>query len=185
VIRRIEELRWEDMALVFLRDAKNGLRRNSLDEVEDLFDFINRFPRDQWPAEVARFVDRYKRPRGVRSSREMEDRFYSDPNRVAAALAADIVAAWRDDWALHHPKRHMPHRVKSKRDGTTVTIHNMAISAAVRRVNANWQAAHMDDRKAAGYRVDDHLRRRTAKVDIVKELLRRARTARPARRSKW
>jgi hypothetical protein len=75
VIWRVKELRWEDIALVFLRDAKNGLRRNSLDEVEDLFEYINRFPRDQWPTEVARLVDRYKRPRGVRSSSEMEDRF--------------------------------------------------------------------------------------------------------------
>jgi hypothetical protein len=184
VIWRIEELRWEDMALLFLRDAKNGLRRNSLDEVEDLFDFINRYPQDQWPAEVARFVDRYKRPRGVRTSRETEDRFTSDPNRVAAAYAARLVEHWRDDWARNHSKRPMPHKMTRKVDGARVTLHNMAVSAAVRRINAAWRA-HMEDREAAGYWVDDHLRRRTANADTVKELLRHGRTAWPKPPSKW
>jgi hypothetical protein len=59
---RIKEFSLEDMLLAWLHAAKNALRRRDLDEIEDFFEYVTRFPREQWPAEVARFVDRYKRP---------------------------------------------------------------------------------------------------------------------------
>jgi hypothetical protein len=58
----LEELRIEDILLVALHDARNGLRRNSIDEVDELFEDLKRIDRKHWPPEVARFVARFKRP---------------------------------------------------------------------------------------------------------------------------
>jgi hypothetical protein len=180
----IEEIGLEDMLLVRLQGAKNALRRKDLDEIDDFFEYVTSFPRELWPVEVARFVDRYKRPRGLRSKKERAERFFSNPNRVAAEYAARLVKHWRDDWARNNPKRPMPHKVRRKFDGARITLHNMAVWAAVRRINEGWKDA-MDARELAGHRVDDAIRRRIARPEIVKDLLRRGRTACPRPPSKW
>src|SRR5262249_21756899 len=92
----LEELRIEDILLAALHDARNGLRRNSIDEVDELFDWMKCVDYKDLPPEVARFVERFKRPLGRMRSRQADiDRFWSDPNRVAAMLAADYVKELR------------------------------------------------------------------------------------------
>jgi hypothetical protein len=54
-----KELAIEDMLRAALRSAKNGLRRNSIDEVNELFHRIKHIERSHWPAELAPFVDRF------------------------------------------------------------------------------------------------------------------------------
>jgi hypothetical protein len=122
----LEELRIEDILLVALRDARNGLRRNSIDEVDELFDWIKCVDYKDLPPEVARFVERFKRPRGRMRSRQADiDRFWSDPNRVAAMLAADYANELRQ-----------PGRYKIiLSGGSKTTVSAEAVRRAVETVN--------------------------------------------------
>jgi len=122
----LEEIRIEDMLLVALRDAMNGLRRNSIDEVDELFDWIKCIDNKDLPPEVARFVDRFKRPRGRMRSRQADiDRFWSDPNRVAAMLAADYAKELRQSG-----------RYKIiLSDGSKTTVSAEAVRRAVETIN--------------------------------------------------
>jgi hypothetical protein len=99
----VKELRVEDMLLGLLHLAKLGLRRNSIDETIELQDYAKQLDRKYWPPEVARFIDRFKRPRGRMRSRQADiNRFWSDPNRVAAFVAA----FYRDKLREGHGARH-------------------------------------------------------------------------------
>jgi len=124
-----EEARIEDFLLAGLRRAKNGLRRKSFDEIQELFDSAKHVDRSHWPSEVARFIDEFKRPQGRMRSRQADsDRFWSNPNRVAALFAAAHV---RNQKELHGKRRYKI--IQS--DGSISTISAEAVRLAVASVN--------------------------------------------------
>jgi hypothetical protein len=107
-------------------------------------------------------ADWLKLPRGrghgrMRSKRAELDRFHSDPNRVAAHLAAIYVAKLRGRRGKSN--RRGPYKVLLK-NGSKITTHDWALQRAVKQVNSSFRS-------------------RQARVDIVKELVRRGRTQRP------
>jgi hypothetical protein len=130
---KIEEMRVEDMLLAFLRSAKNGLRRKSIDEVNELFAYAKNlakhFDRSRWPAEVLRFMSRFRRPRGRMRSRQADlRRFWANPNRVAALLATERVRSLQ----MAQGKRRYKIRLS---DGSTSTVSGEAVRRAVTTVN--------------------------------------------------
>lgn len=109
--------------------AQEGIRRNQIDEVEELLERCRIFGRSQWPPQVVQFVDGYKRGRGRKfSKRANAERFERDPNRVAAAYATALIAKMR-------PGGSGPYKIVS--GGTKRTVTAEAIRKAVEYVNGN------------------------------------------------
>jgi hypothetical protein len=179
----VKEFTIQDMMLGLLRLAKAGLRRNSVDELERLIEYCIQIPREQWPPEVARFVDRRMLPRNkmrakvsrlvdwfkrppfrMRSRRADLGRFYSSQNHIAAHLASLYIAKWRR--SPGKSKRQGPYKVQLA-DGRKITTHDAAVRRAVDEVNSSLRHAGSSQQ---------------ARVDTVKELVRRGRTRRPATR---
>jgi hypothetical protein len=177
------ELTVAEFMLACLQRAQAGLRRKSIDELEDLLAYCVKIPRELWPPEVARFVDGRmlprnkmrakvrrlvdwtKLPRGrMRSSRADRARFYRNPNRVAAHLAS-IYLAERFSRLGKSRKRGRPRKGESP-EGMYKVAALEAAAVMIRRLR------HID-------------RRKYVNVDIIKELLKRGRTRRPADRFDW
>jgi hypothetical protein len=158
------QLTVQDMMMAALRLAKAGLRRKSIDELEELFEWCRRISRENWPPPVAGFVDRFNRPRGrMRSNQADMRRFHSDPNRIAAHLASLYIAEWR-----HRPgrsKRMGPYKINAE-NGSKVTIHKEAVRRAIDKV------------KSSSLRLA-RPPRHVLRVDVVESLVRRGRTKRP------
>ena len=160
----IRDVLWEK-----LRRAKNGLRRNSIDELEALVAFLRYFPRDDWPPELDAFVRRrferapdsrlvFKRPRHrMKSRRRAFARWFHDPNHIAAHFAAQEIARMRGTIGKRS-KRRGSYKLA---DGMSIT--EVAIRRGVDRYNAN-----------PGYRSG-----KLVNIDVVKTLVRRGRTKRP------
>jgi hypothetical protein len=145
----VEEFRVEDMLLGLLHWAKLGLRRKSIDETNKLQDYAKQVDRKYWPPEVARFIDRFKRPRGRMRSRQADiNRFWSDPNRVAAFVAA----FYRDKLRERHGARHKI----TRSDGSKSTISAEAVRLAVAQVNKPLERADAS-RRAHPKQVADRL----------------------------
>jgi hypothetical protein len=156
------ELTVEDVMLAALRLAKVGLRRKSIDEVEGLLEWCRGIPRENWPRGVAEFVDRFKRHRGrMRSKQADTRRFYSDPNHVAAHLAAFYVAELR---RRPGKSKRRPYKVELA-NGEIVTVYEAAARKAAAKVDSSLQRARQ---------------RKRVNIDVVKSLLKRGRTKRPA-----
>jgi hypothetical protein len=165
-----KELTVQDVMLAALRLAKVGLRRKSIDEVEGLLEWCRGVPRENWPRGVAEFVDRFKRHRGrMRSKQGDMRRFYSDPNHVAAHLAAFYVAELR-----RRPGKSKRRPYKVVRSGEILTVHEDAARRAAAVVDSSLAAADASLRRA-GRRP----RGKRVNVDVVKSLLKRGRTKRP------
>jgi hypothetical protein len=140
---KIEELRDEDMLLAALQNAKNGLRRKSIDEVHELFEWAKGTDRRYWPAEVARFIARFRRPRGrMRSHKKDVERFRRNPNRVAAFLAAKHVQSLQKSQGKRRYKI-------SLSDGSTSTISAEAVRRAVATVNKTKRFGAADEKQVA------------------------------------
>lgn len=159
---KIEELTLEDLLLAALASAQHAQRKNSIDEVHDLFDFCSRITKEKLPPEVVRFLSRYKRPRGRQySERQLSKNFYNNPNRIAAHFAAIYVAKWRNTTG-RKSKRRGPYKVQIG-PGSTATVHSWAAQRAIEFVNNSFN-------KVSG---------RRARLEIVLELLRKGRVNRP------
>jgi len=135
----VQELTVQEMMLTSLMRARAGLKQKNIDEIEMLFNDCRRYPRELWPPEVARFVDRhkcqhgplrFKRPRGrMRSARTTRKRFSRDPNRIAAELAALFVIELRS--SRRKPKRFGPYKVRSADGLMPRNVHSEAVRRAV------------------------------------------------------
>jgi hypothetical protein len=123
------EITVRDFVLEKLRRAKNGLRRNSIDELEALVAFCQDLPREDWPPELAAFVRRrfergpdgrlvFKRPpHRMRSRRRAFARWFHDPNHIVELRRARDRANAQHDWQafeaarkLQAHRRHEHHR---------------------------------------------------------------------------
>jgi hypothetical protein len=172
--RPVKELTVQDMMLEALRTARTGLRRKSIDEYEDLLDYCRNFPRELWPPEVARFIDTFKRrPGRMRSTRKVSEKFYGDPDRMAAEIAATFVAEWRHP-SGRKPRRLGPYKVRCA-DGEMRTIHAEAVRQAVTVVNHShfykvFRREFSGGRKANPERVKELLRKGRRKPSAVKRL---------------
>jgi hypothetical protein len=155
---RIRKATIGEFLLEALRDAQDGLRRKSIDEVDEFIARCEIFGRAQWPPEVARFVDTYKRPRGrMRSEQGQVKRFFGDPNRVAAAYAADLIDDLRQR-PTGKPKRYGPYKIPTE-NGLKSKISAYAVRKAVEYVNKNYKDREFGDRKAHPNIVAEMLRR--------------------------
>jgi hypothetical protein len=98
--RPVEVLTISDFLLTMLRSARAGVRRKRIDELNELREYLLMMPpehRHLVPPEVVRFMVRFKRARGRMRSRQADiNRFWSNPNRVAAFLAASHVKKLRE-----------------------------------------------------------------------------------------
>src|SRR5271166_6692996 len=123
----IKELTIDDMLLAHLRLAEDGLRRNSIDETEDLIDFcqsLRAIPRERWwPRDaVRRQVEQFfrhhfkrvgnrlqfKRPaHRMRSLQGAWDRFCRNPSSIAAELVRSEIAADRRHRRPGKPKQRL------------------------------------------------------------------------------
>jgi hypothetical protein len=163
------EITVRDFVLEKLRRAKNGLRRNSIDELEALVAFCQDLPREDWPPELAAFVRRrfergpdgrlvFKRPpHRMRSRRRAFARWFHDPNHIVANFAAQEIARMRGTIGKRL-KRRGSYKLT---DGMSIT--EVAIRRALDRYNAN-----------PGYQSG-----KVVNIDVVKSLVRRGRTKRP------
>jgi hypothetical protein len=153
----IKELTVQDFLLGALLSAQDGLKRNSIDELVRLSDLCRRFPREQWPEELKRF--RFHRPRGRMRSRQADlDRFFSDPNHMAAEFARDRIEELRQR-PRDKSARFGRYKI-TKSDGSKSTIYSEAVSWAIEYVNSSFRKSHSP---------------RRANSDTVMELLRRGR----------
>jgi hypothetical protein len=172
--RKIIVITVADTLRALLHEARLGLRRRSITETNKLRDAYEQWLeicekkphlREPISPEVVRFIKRFKRPRGrMRDTKADAMRWASDPNRVAAHMAAQRVKELRR-LSPGKPKRKGPHKTE-KRDGTKRTIYQEAAEWAVRHYNT--QA-----RLFPGFFVPG---RRRPQVEAVKELLRQGRT---------
>jgi hypothetical protein len=141
-----------------LRDARDGLRRKSSDDLDELIARCEIFGRAQWPPEVTRFFQAYKRPRGrMRSERSQMKRFLSDPNRVAAAYAADLIDGLRQR-PVGKSKRYGPYKTPVGK-GAKSKLSAHAVRLAVEYVNKNYKYPEFGDRKANSDSVTEMVRR--------------------------
>jgi hypothetical protein len=153
----IKEVTIQDFLLGALLSAQDGLKRNSIDELVNLYDLSRSVPREQWPEDLKRF--RFHRPRGRMRSRQADlDRYGSNPNHIAADLARDLIERLRQRPSGKSP-RYGRYKI-SKGDGSKRTISSAAVSWAVNRVNLAFRKAGSS---------------RTANPATVIELLRRGR----------
>jgi len=106
----------------------------------------------------------------MRSEQADMRRFYGDPNRLAAHVAATYVAEWRSKPGKS--KRLGPCKVRAD-DGSKLTMHEAAVQRAVYEVNRSVAKANSSR---------DVPVLRPARVEVVKELVRRGRTRRPTSR---
>ena len=176
----VKELTVQEFLLSALRLAKLGLRRHSIDEFEQLLEFCFTLGRNHWPPEVARFLDRrilppsmrrpkvrrrvewFKRPaHRMRSKQDDLDRFYGDPNHLAAHLAMIFIAEMRG--GNHRSKRKGPYKVQLA-DGSKVPVSSAAVRRAIDQVDSTFLYAGSTKR---------------ANEKVVKELVRKGRTRRP------
>jgi hypothetical protein len=174
----VSELTVQEFMLSALAGAEAGLRRRSVDELESLLEYCFTIPRHQWPVEVARFIEarllapakmraKVRRrvewtrlPRGrLRSKKADLERFYRDPNRIAAHLAAHYAAKFRG-----RPRKSKRQPYKIQLGDKLTTVHDAAVNAAAAVVDVSLRLAG---------------KHRRVNVGVVKELLRRGRTRRP------
>jgi hypothetical protein len=141
----VEELRIGEMLLTVLSIAKNGLRRNSIDEVYELARWLKAVPRDQWPPEVERFVREFRRKPGrMRSARADANRFWMNPNKVAAFVAQ----RWITKWRAQHPGYKVP-----LADGSELSLRAAGVRYAVDQVNRS--LAKLNDQDCGRRKVDE------------------------------
>jgi hypothetical protein len=155
----------EDFLLEYLRDAAEELRKRSRGKIGEIRALGIAVESPAWPEEVRLARVELKRRRGRQPGwrSDAQERFFADPNRVAAAIAACLIADFYEEWAGRNPKRHPPHKVTV--DGVKKSLHVSAAGHAVELVNA--QYVHLLPRP------------RKATLGTVEELLRRGRTAWP------
>jgi hypothetical protein len=129
----------------------------------------------------------YKRPQGRPclssvprfSGPDGEKRFFRDPNRVAAAIAATCIAEFREEWGRTNPNSHLPYKIRQA-DGTNKRLHVIAAEYAVEFVNCEYVGDHETDGPADQIEAHTLLpRRRKAGLDTVLGLLHYNRTAWP------
>jgi hypothetical protein len=118
-VKAVKEATLREFLLALLRSARAGLRRKSIDEVNQLREICTTIPpehRHLVPPEVVRFLAGFKRKRGRMRSKQAEmDAFWQSPNRVAAAIAASIVADLRGT-SGRRSKRKGPHVLKDGKE---------------------------------------------------------------------
>jgi hypothetical protein len=151
---KVRRITISEFLLMALRDAENGLRGNSVDEVDELLERCRIFGRAQWPPEVIQFVDSYKRGRErgrMRSKRADVDLFERNPNRVAAAYAMDLIAAMR-------PGGKGRYKISTS-DGVKNRVTVEAVRRAVEYVNEKRTLNQFDGRKADPAQVAELVRR--------------------------
>jgi hypothetical protein len=143
--RPVEELTLSEFLLTMLHLARAGLRRKRIDEVSNLREYLLMIPQEHRhlvPPEVVRFMVRFKRPRGRMRSRHADfNRFWSNPNRVAAFLAASHVKELRE--------KHGGRYKITTSDGSKSTISAEAVRLAVATVNKSLKPSRADPRQVA------------------------------------
>jgi hypothetical protein len=131
----VEEMRIEDLLMTMMERAKDGLRGKSIDEFNALMEYCREIPsqhRHLVPPEVVQFLVGFRRKRGrMRSQRAAGDRFWRDPNRVAALLAANHVEELR--------KKHGGRYKITLSDGSKDTVHAIAARWAKEFVDRSFE----------------------------------------------
>jgi hypothetical protein len=90
----------EDFLLEYLRDAAEELRKRSRGKIGEIRALGIAVESPAWPEEVRLARVELKRRRGRQPGwrSDAQERFFADPNRVAAAIAACLIADFYEEW---------------------------------------------------------------------------------------